>query len=107
MSAATNKKGFSKQRRKLIEGKINQSKGGLVTTKAAANAFLKRHPTLEKLRTKPVEHANVRKICKKNNMDYSNIVFHCPVKNYRFSESLLFLYFISPLHHCTIHHCTI
>ena len=52
----------------LIEGGIKQSKGGLVTTEAAAKAVLKRYPPLEKVGTKPVEHANISKIFKENNM---------------------------------------
>ena len=54
MAEATNKKGFSKKRGELIEGGINQSKGGFVVTESAAKAVLKSYPPLEKVGTKPV-----------------------------------------------------
>ena len=62
---------------------------------------------MEKVGTKPAEHANVCNIFKDNNMDYYHIVFPCPVKNCRSGESLSFsLLFITitPFHHSPLHH---
>ena len=62
---------------------------------------------MEKLGTKPVEHANVRKIFKDNNMDDYHIVFLCPVNNFRSGESLylsIFYITITPFHHSPLHH---
>ena len=55
MASATKKKGLSQQRGEVIEGNINQSKGGLVTTESAAKSVLKRYPPLEKEGTKLME----------------------------------------------------
>ena len=105
MAAATKKKGLSKRRGKLIEGDINQSKRGLVTTEAAAKEFLKIYPPLEKVGTKPAEHANVRKIFIENNMDHSHIVLPFPVENCRSGNSLSFFHVL--YHHYTISPFTI
>ena len=94
MPAAIKKKWFSKKRGKVIEGDIKQSKVGLIVTELAAKAVLKIFPPLEMVCTKPVEHANVRKIFKENNMDYSHIVFPFPVNNCCSGDSLSFSIFI-------------
>ena len=94
MAEATKKKGFSNQRGELIEGGINQSKGVFSITESAAKVVLQSYPPLEKVGTKPVEHENVRKIFKENNMDYYHIVFPCPVNNCRSGESLSFFHIL-------------
>ena len=86
------KKGSQIKRGKVIKVDINKSKGGLFITEAAAKAVLKSYPPLEKVGTKPVKHANVCMIFKENNMDYSHIVFPCPVKNCLSGESLSFFH---------------
>ena len=94
MAEATKKKDFSNQRVKSIEGGINQSKEVLVTTEEAAKAVFKSYPPLENVGTKPLEHANVQNIFKENNVDYSHIVFPCPLNNCRSGESLSFTHLL-------------
>ena len=75
----------------------------------------KSYTLVEEVETKPWEHGNVCKISKENNMCYSDIVFPCPVKNYRSSKYIYLFHifmnvyhiFISLFQHFTIHHYTI
>ena len=105
MASATHKKGFE-SKETGVEW-YTKSKQGLGITEAAEKAGRKIYPLLEKVGTKPAEHANVCNIFKDNNMDYYHIVFPCPVKNCRSGESLSFsLLFITitPFHHSPLHH---
>ena len=109
MTAATKKIIYQRKKGKGVEGDIKQSEEGLVITEAAAKAVLQIYPLLEKVGTKIVEHKNVCKIFKENNMDYSQIVLPCMVNNCRSGESLSFyIYYITstPFHHSPLHNFT-
>ena len=113
MAAATHKDGDSNPSKKgfsIIEGDTNTRENVLNIVEGDKKTSDKRFNLVKEERTKPGEHPNINNIPKEKNMDYSDMVFHCPFKSCRTGEYFSLLHrfidvqhkYISPLYHVTI-----